>query len=115
MKYQEMIVAAAFMAGVSMAQQDDRMAADRIAVDLQAPLWRLPPSARVLLTAQAVAQTSKPGEPVQVRLTLKNASDGPVGFGAELGKPEIYDLLVVYREDGTAVPRVPPIRPPFLC
>jgi hypothetical protein len=102
MRNQEMIVAVALIAGVSMAQQSDRVA------DLQAPLWRQPLSAIVRLTAQTVSQTAKPGEPVRVRLTLKNVSSGPAGYGEELGNVERSYVLAVFREDGTAAPRVPP-------
>ncbi len=58
--------------------------------------------------SEVVSQISKPGEPVRVKVTLKNVSNGPGGYGEELGDVERSYLLAVFREDGTAAPRVPP-------
>ncbi len=102
MRHLEMIIVAALMAGASMAQQGDR------AADLQAQLWRLQISQRVTLTARVISRAAKVGQPVLVELTIKNVSNGPVGYGEEMGGVERSFGLTVFREDGTAAPRVPP-------
>lgn len=108
MRYPKVIFTVALFSGFAAAQHGRDVVAE-----LQGPLWRQPISSRVRLTAQGGSETFKPGDPVKVNLTLKNLPTGPMGYSIEAGRPELSYLLLVYREDGIAAPRVPLGKGPF--
>jgi hypothetical protein len=62
------------------------------------------PSQRLRLTAEVEPKSAKPGEPVSLKLVLKNVSSAPVRVNDNLLAERTYELTTVYA-DGSEAPR----------
>lgn len=98
MTHQLIVVALALMTSLAIAQQQGGSVK-------WTPLSQLPVSPNARLTVEASPQNAKPGDPINLKLTLKNISSEPVRYVKETA--EFEHEVAISREDGTSVPRLP--------